>query len=122
MAAQLKQARIEFDTLRRMQDQTRQDRHDMRHHFALLQSLAVKGDVAKISHYLQTVQSDMEAFTPMRYCENETVNLLLSSFETTAKQHDVVFSVEASLPEVLSISDTAVSYTHLPEHCPGSPF
>ncbi len=106
MAAQLKQARIEFDTLRRMQDQTRQYRHDMRHHFALLQSLAVKGDVAKISHYLQTVQSDMEAFTPMRYCENETVNLLLSSFETTAKQHDVVFSVEASLPEVLSISDT----------------
>lgn len=108
MAAQLRQAKIEFDTLRQMQEQTRQYRHDMRHHFLLLQGLAAKGDVKKIVHYLKTAESDLEAFTPTQYCENETVNLLLSSFETLAKQTGVVLSAEACIPEILSISDTEI--------------
>lgn len=106
IASQLKEAKAEFDTLSRMQEQTRQYRHDMRHHFTLLQSLAVNGEVEKIIGYLQTAESDLEAFTPVRYCENETVNLLLSSFDTIAEQADVVLSVEAGVPEVLPISGT----------------
>ena len=106
MAAQLKQARIEFDTLRRMQDQTRQYRHDMRHHFALLQSLAVKGDVAKISHYLQTVSPTWRRLPP---CVIVKMRLLICSYLLLKRRQNstmLFFSVEASLPEVLSISDT----------------
>ena len=106
IAAQLKEARTEFDTLSRMQDQTRQYRHDMRHHFTLLQGLAAKGDVAQIAGYLQTVQADLDAFTPTRYCENETVNLLLSYFETLAKQAGVALVVNAGVPNPISVSDT----------------
>lgn len=106
MAAQSKQARTEYNMLRQMQDQTRQYRHDMRHHFALLQGLALMGDTEKILHYLQTAESDIDAITPKRYCKNETVNLLLSSFERTAEQSGITLSVEASLPDRLSITDT----------------
>ena len=106
MASQLKQARIEFDTLSRMQEQTRQYRHDMRHHFSLIQSLAAKGDVQKILSYLQTVEDDLEAFTPVRYCSNETINLLLSFFETKAKQAGIAFSAEANVPDVLPLRNT----------------
>lgn len=106
MAAQLREAKMEFDTLRQMQEQTRQYRHDMRHHFLLIKSLAAKGETAKIIDYLQTAESDLDAVTPIRYCENETVNLLLSHFETTAKQMGVVLSIESHVPETISISDT----------------
>ena len=106
IAAQFKEAKTEFDTLSRMQEQTRQYRHDMRHHFTLLQGLAAKGDLEQIAGYLQTVQSDLDAFTPTRYCENETVNLLLSYFETLAKQAGVALFVEAGVPNPISISDT----------------
>ena len=106
MSAQLRQARVEFDTLRRIQDQTRQYRHDMRHHFMLLQGLAANGDLEKISRYLKTANSDLEAFTTTRYCENETVNLLLSSFEAIARQASVALSCKAGVPSSLSISDT----------------
>ena len=106
IAEELKQAKAEFDTFSRMQEQTRRYRHDMRHHLTLLQGLAAKGDIEKIIRYLQTAESDLEAFTPIRYCENETVNLLLSFFETTAKQAGVVLSAEVDLPKSLSISDT----------------
>lgn len=106
METQLGQARMEFDTLRRMQEQTLQYRHDMRHHFKLLQGLASEGKTEKITDYLKTAESDLDAFTPTRYCENETVNLLLSSFDGLAKQKGVSLSVETGIPQKLSLSDT----------------
>lgn len=106
IAAQLKQAKLEFDTLIKMEEQTRRYRHDMRHHLTLLQGLAANGDMENIINYLQTAQCDLEALTPSRYCKNETVNLLLSYFKAIAKQNGVVLSVEAALPDNLGLSDT----------------
>lgn len=106
MAVQLKETKMEFDTLRQMQEQTRQYRHDMRHHFALLHNLASKEETEKIIAYLQNAEHDLDSFTPTRYCENETINLLLSYFETAARQADVILSIEAQVPEGLPISDT----------------
>lgn len=106
MEAQFKQARTELAALRQTQEQTRRYRHDMRHHFTFLQTLAAEGDVARITEYLHTAQSDLDAFTPVRYCENETANLLLSSFEVKAKQAGVALNVVVKLPEELPLSET----------------
>lgn len=80
----------------------------MRHHLALLQGLASKGLINEINDYLQTVQSDIDAITPIRYCENETVNLIISSFAAKAKQWDIILSVKANLTELLTSSDTEI--------------
>jgi len=42
----------------------------------------------------------------MRFCENETVNLILSSYAGKAKQSDITFSIDARLPDTLLLSDT----------------
>jgi len=78
----------------------------MRHHFALLQSMASKGNMEDIKEYLQTVQSDLDAITPVRFCENETVNLILSSFAAKAKQSEVRLTIDAKLPDSYPFSDT----------------
>jgi len=104
---QLKQAQTEFASLRQMQQNAAAYRHDMRHHLALLQGLASQGNLEGIKEYLQNTQSDLDAITPsMRFCENETVNLILSSFAVKAKQSETLFTVEANLPESLPFSDT----------------
>lgn len=103
---QLKQAQMEFATLRQMQQNAAEYRHDMRHHFALLHSLASDGRIEDIKAYLATAQSDMDAITPTRFCENETVNLILSHFSSKAKQSEIMLTVEASLPKSLPFSDT----------------
>ena len=82
---QLRQAQTEFASLRQMQQNAAAYRHDMRHHFALLQRLAIEGHVDEIKEYLKTAQSDIDAITPLRFCENETINLILSSFATKAQ-------------------------------------
>jgi sensor histidine kinase regulating citrate/malate metabolism len=103
---QFKQAQTEFASLRQMQQNAATYRHDMRHHFALLQGLASKEQIDAIKEYLRTSQSDMDAITPIRVCENETVNLILSAFATKAKQSEILLTIDARLPDSLPFSDT----------------
>jgi len=103
---QFRQAQKEFASLRQMQQNAAAYRHDMRHHFALLQGLASKEHIEEIKEYLRTAQSDMDSITPTRFCENETVNLILSAFASKAKQSGVLLSVDAKLPDALPFSDT----------------
>ena len=103
---QFRQAQKEFASLRQMQQNAAAYRHDMRHHFALLQGLASKGHMEELKEYLQIAQSDMDAITPLRFCENETVNLILSTFAAKAKQAGILLTIEARLPDTLPFSDT----------------
>jgi two-component system sensor histidine kinase AgrC len=104
--SQLKQAQTEFISLRQMQQNAASYRHDMRHHFALLQGLASEGRLEEIKEYLRAAQSDIDAITPVRYCENETVNLILSSYACKAKEAKIHLTIDAKLPEAVTFSDT----------------
>ena len=103
---QFRQAQTEFASLRQMYQNAAAYRHDMRHHFALLQSLATKERLEEIKEYLRTAQSDMDAITPIRFCQNETVNLILSAFAVKAKQSEIRLTIDAKLPDSLKFSDT----------------
>jgi signal transduction histidine kinase len=115
---QLKQAQTEFASLRQMQQITAVYRHDMRHHFALLQGLASKGETEEIKEYLRTALSaeeikeylrtalsDMDTITPIRFCENETVNLILSAYAAKAKQSEILLTIDVKLSNSLTFSD-----------------
>lgn len=103
---QFKQAQSEFASMRQIQQNAAAYRHDMRHHFTLLQGLASKGRIEEIKDYLRTAQSDMDAITPIYYCKNETVNLIISSFAAKAKQSKIQLTTDAKLPDSLPFSDT----------------
>lgn len=106
LAVQLRGAHSELASLRQMQNIAATYRHDMRHHFAILQGMASEGNIEKIRTYLNTAQSDIDAITPIRFCENETVNLILSTFFTKAKQAGIKMTVDAKLPSSIPLSDT----------------
>lgn len=103
---QFRQAQKEFASLKELQQNAAAYRHDIRHHFALLQGLASKDHIEEIKEYLRTAQSDIDAITPIRFCENETVNLILSAFATKAKQLGIKIMIDAKLPDSLPFSDT----------------
>lgn len=106
LAAQLHGAHSELVSLRKMQEMAATYRHDMRHHLAILQGMASEGNIEKIKTYLNSAQSDIDAITPIRFCENETVNLVLSTFANKAKQAGVTMTVNAKLPGFIPLSDT----------------
>ena len=106
---QFQLAQKEFTSLRHLQENAAAYRHDMRHHINLLQALAENGIVDEIKKYLNTAQSDIEAITPIRYCKNETVNLILSGYASIAKNSQIQLTIDANLPESLPFSDTELS-------------
>ena len=99
------QAQTQMDTLRRAQTQTAVYQHDMRHHLTMLEGLIAAGKPEQASQYIRKVQSDIETITPRRYCENELVNLLCSSFAEKAQHAGARLDVDAKLPQELGISD-----------------
>lgn len=106
MQQQLKESERQISSLRATQEQTVLYRHDMRHHFALISGFAAEGELQKIKDYLAGAESAMNEITPVRYCENETVNLILSFFNDQAKKSGVVLCANVMLPAMLAVNDT----------------
>lgn len=102
----LESADQQLSALQATQKQAAVYRHDMRHHLALIGGYLADKDIEKAENYVRLTQADIEEITPNRYCENNTVNLILSSFTAKAKKNGVEFSVDAQLPQVLAISET----------------
>jgi two-component system sensor histidine kinase AgrC len=103
---QLRQAHTELASLRQMNQSAAAYRHDMRHHIALLQNLASEGRLDDIKEYLKTAESDIDAITPRRYCDNETINLILSAFAAKARQSEILLTTQVDLNIPLPFSDT----------------
>ncbi len=106
LEAELEQSRRDMDALRQMEAQTAIYQHDMRHHLNMLDGLLAAGKPEQAEEYIKKVRTDIEAITPRRFCENELVNLLCSSFTDKAQKAKTQLSVEAKLPNRLAISDT----------------
>ncbi|MDE6108300.1 MAG: GHKL domain-containing protein, partial [Oscillospiraceae bacterium] len=105
-AGHLKQAEAEMASLRQAEAQAATYQHDMRHHLAAISAFLTAGKPQQAEEYIKQVQADIEAITPKRFCENELVNLLCSSFSTKAERMGVRLTLEATLPSSLPISDT----------------
>ena len=106
LEAGLKQSQIEVDALRRAEMQTAVYQHDMRHHLNAIDGFLAAGKPQQAEKYIRKVRSDIERITPKRYCDNELVNLLCSSFAGKAQRMGVRLEVDAKLPRELSVSDT----------------
>ncbi|MEG1875522.1 MAG: ATP-binding protein [Angelakisella sp.] len=106
LSMQMETAKLQLSVLRASQEQAVLYRHDMRHHLSIIDSFAQQGELAKITEYLATAQSELTAITPMRFCDNEIVSLLLSSFQSKAEKQAVVLNIKAELPKELNLPDT----------------
>lgn len=96
----------EVSILRAVEDQTSIYRHDMRHHLGMISSLLDAGQPGQATEYIRNMISRIESIVPRRYCENNTVNLLLGTFEKKAADMGVSLAIKASLPAQLCLNDT----------------
>lgn len=106
LEAKWSQAQTEMDAMRRSQAQTAVYQHDMRHHLNAIDAFLSADRTEQARDYIHRVQSEVEALSVRRYCENELVNLLCSSFAEKAQQHGIRLTAELRLPAALSIPDT----------------
>lgn len=94
---QVNNALKELSGLRQMQTQAVIYRHDLRHHLLYLETCIRSGKPDDALAYIRNIGNYMDASQMVRYCENETVNLILSSYAEAAEKVGVRFEVKVVL-------------------------
>ena len=74
-------------------------RHDIRHHLAALGGLADAGSAAEIKDYLTDLIGAMDGARDTKYCENLTVNAVVSHYLDIAKDEGGEVSSRFVMPE-----------------------
>lgn len=85
-------------------EETRQARHDMRHHFQQLSSMAENGELEKIKEYLNQVITKIPT-RQMQFCKNQAVDSVIGYYYTLAERQEIPFHVQIDLPEQISIDE-----------------
>lgn len=95
-------AQIQAETTQLAADS--QARHDRRHHNLVLLEFAGKNDVDSVRAYLESlVESDNEVWGELRYCENMTVNTVLTVYQRRAKENGIAVNISAKASRDLSV-------------------
>lgn len=99
----MQQAR--YDSLLATTRQIRQARHDLRHHFHVLQGFAAQGKWDSLTAYLEEAQGNIPA-GDLGLCANAVVDSVAGYFAPLYKENGVPLSFALDLPHDLPVLDT----------------
>lgn len=94
-----------YDNLRAAIEQTRQARHDMRHHFHILQSLATQEKWESLAQYLDKAQGSIPD-VELGLCQNTAVDSVAGYFSALYREYDIPLAFEFDLPAQLPVPET----------------
>ena len=78
-------------------------RHDMRHFCVAISAYIDSGECDKAKEYISGIISYVEK--PHKFCKNEIVNMILSSYENVMEENRIDFRPSICIPEHLPVSD-----------------
>ncbi len=82
----------------------KQNRHDLRHHNALLVDYLDRGDVNGAKEYLLQHDAHITETTLKQYCKNPVANSVLRLYACRAEKGGFSFSIDADVPENLPLT------------------
>ena len=98
----LQQAR--YDNLCTAIEEARQARHDMRHHFVQLSSMAENGDLEKIKEYLFSATNKIPNLD-IHFCENQAVDSVIAYYCGLVRRENIPFHAQIDLPAQISVDE-----------------
>jgi len=94
---------IQIEDYKKSQKQGAIYRHDLRHHLQYLSTCIRENHTDEALAYITKINRDIEATQVRQYCENTSVNLILSAYVTKAKNNDIDIEIDSVVPMVTSI-------------------
>ena len=80
-------------------------RHDMRHFCVAISTYIDSGEYDKAKEYISGIISYVDRTATHKFCKNEIVNMILSSYENVMEENRIDFKTSICIPERLSVSD-----------------
>ncbi len=96
---------LQYKNLQDKITETRQARHDLRHHITVMTGLLNENKTEQLKIYLTNYKKSLPDDTPVTFCRNSTVNLLLQYFSRQAQRSRISFTAYADIPETLQIAE-----------------
>jgi len=96
----------QYNALAESIEQTREARHDLRHHLKMIQAMLHEKDYDKIDSYVTEFTAGMPIDKRIIICENYAANAILSYFITKAEEADIDFSVNFCLAQNIPVKDS----------------
>lgn len=93
-----------YDNLKTAIDETREARHDMRHHLNTLQMLAERQEWERLSEYLADAKENIPDID-WHLCDNTAVDSVAGHYGMLYRKSRIPFSFEFDLPEELPVSE-----------------
>ena len=106
LVTQTKALQSQLDAINDAEEQMHIQRHNMRFHLTHIDQLLTSGDVEAARTFIGDINRKIYAAAPPRYCENKTVNAVLSYYIQRARENDIQVEVSFVLPEKLAIDVT----------------
>lgn len=80
-------------------------RHDARHHDMVIMEYARKGEIEELLHYMEAKEEADRLDIPVRFCENRTVNSILTVYAQRAGQAGIRMETEAQVGQNIGIKN-----------------
>lgn len=80
-------------------------RHDMRHHLGIISTCIENKQLDQADHYIKELLENINQTSLKKYCANQSINMILSSYEEDFALHHIDFCYDLKLPARLPISD-----------------
>lgn len=96
---------VQYQKINKEIENSKQFRHDLRHHMRTLQNLISNNDNQKALDYIGTFINEKQSFGEFDYCRNFTINTLLNYYLNWAQSEGIAYEVQAHCSE-LSIAAT----------------
>ena len=115
---ELELQKMQYDTINERIEDMRRTNHDLRHHLLLLKQIRETGDLSALDGIIASYPASLIHDQPLRYCENDTVNAVLTYFSEIALKNGIDYTVNIVLSEKCFIEkpDLAVMFGNIIEN------
>lgn len=90
-------------------EETRRQRHDIRHHMHTVYSLLQNNDIKNAMAYLESYRSSSGEFETLFYCTNTAADALLRYYHTRCAENNISFQADLTLSPDVPISDVDIT-------------
>lgn len=105
MSEHIEIQRRSYENVLRKMELGRELRHDMRHHFTVIEGLAKQGEYGKIVEYTGKISENFSETENVSYCKSPEVNAVLSEYIDRAKRAGCTVTQSILLPEKLPFDE-----------------
>lgn len=105
LAVQISALHARAEAMKQAEETAIIQRHNLRHHLQLINGYLAEDNIREAQRYISEIEKSMYHNVTVKYCDHDAVNLILSSYLSTAKNEGITVHSQVAIPKACEIAD-----------------